>query len=72
MFGIVGVLVGSLVAAPLFETLGPVAMGVVVGVVGLGTMWLTLLGLRDVERPFGESIGALEGVGTGVFHSASS
>jgi GPH family glycoside/pentoside/hexuronide:cation symporter len=62
VFGIVGVLIGSLVAAPLFETIGPVAMGVAVSVVGLATIWLTLLGLRDVERPFGEPIGALEGV----------
>ena len=62
VFGIAGVLVGSLVAAPLFETIGPVAMGAVVGVVGIVTIWLTLLGLRDVERPLGEPIGALEGL----------
>ncbi|RLC91964.1 MAG: hypothetical protein DRI79_01635 [Chloroflexi bacterium] len=62
LFGIIGVLIGSLVAAPLFESIGPVAMGVVVGVVGLGTIWLSLLGLRGVERPLGESIGALEGL----------
>lgn len=62
VLGIVGVLIGSLVAAPLFETIGPVAMGIVVGVVGLVTVWLALLGLRDVERPLGEPIGALEGL----------
>jgi len=62
VLGIVGVLIGSLVAAPLFETIGPVAMGVVVGVVGLVTIWLALLGLRDVERPLGEPLGALEGL----------
>lgn len=64
LLGIVGVLIASLVAAPLFETIGPVAMGVVVGVVGVGTIWLALLGLRDVERPLGEPIGALEGLRT--------
>ncbi len=62
VLGIVGVLIGSLVAAPLFKTIGPVAMGIVVGVVGLVTVWLALLGLRDVERPLGEPIGALEGL----------
>jgi len=62
VFGIAGVLIGSLVAAPLFESIGPVAMGVVVGVVGLGTIWLSLAGLRGVERPLGEPIGALEGL----------
>jgi GPH family glycoside/pentoside/hexuronide:cation symporter len=62
VFGIAGVLVGSLVAAPLFESIGPVAMGVAVGAVGVVTIWLTLLGLRDVERPLGEPIGALEGL----------
>ena len=46
VFGTVGVLVGSLVAAPLFGSLGPVAMGLVVAVVGLLTIWLTLAGLR--------------------------
>ena len=62
VFGIVGVLIGSLVAAPLFESIGPVAMGIVVGVVGLVTIWLALLGLRGVERPLGEPIGAMEGL----------
>jgi GPH family glycoside/pentoside/hexuronide:cation symporter len=63
LFGILGVLIGSLAAAPLFETIGPVAMGAVVGLVGLLTIWLALLGLRDVERPLGKPIGALEGLG---------
>jgi GPH family glycoside/pentoside/hexuronide:cation symporter len=62
VFGIAGVLLGSLVAAPLFETIGPVAMGMAVGAVGVVTIWLTLLGLRDVERPLGEPIGAMEGL----------
>jgi len=62
LFGIAGVLIGSLVAAPLFDTIGPVAMGIVVGLVGMATIWLALLGLRDVERPLGEPIAALEGI----------
>ncbi len=62
VFGLVGVLIGSLVAAPLFESIGPVAMGVVVGVVGVGTVWLSILGLRDVEPPPGKPLGALEGL----------
>jgi GPH family glycoside/pentoside/hexuronide:cation symporter len=62
LFGIIGVLIGSLVAAPLFESIGPVAMGLVVGIVGTITIWITLIGLRDVERPLGAPVGALEGV----------
>jgi len=62
LLGIAGVLIGSLVAAPLFGTIGPVAMASVVGLVGMSTIWLALLGLRDVERPLGEPIAALEGV----------
>jgi GPH family glycoside/pentoside/hexuronide:cation symporter len=62
LLGIAGVLIGSLVAAPLFETIGPVAMASVVGLVGMATIWLALLGLRDVERPLGEPIAALEGI----------
>jgi len=62
LFGILGVLIGSLVAAPLFDTIGPVAMGLVVGLVGMLTIWMALLGLRDVERPLGQPIGAMEGL----------
>ncbi len=62
VLGLIGVLIGSLVAAPLFESIGPVAMGVVVGVVGVGTVWLSILGLRDVEPPPGKPLGALEGL----------
>ncbi len=62
LFGILGVLIGSLVAAPLFDSIGPVAMGLVVGLVGMLTIWMALLGLRDVERPLGRPIGAVEGL----------
>ncbi len=62
LFGILGVLVGSLVAAPLFEQIGAVYMGIAVGVVGIVTIYLTLLGLRETDRPLGEPMGALEGL----------
>ncbi len=62
VFGILGVLIGSLVAAPLFEGIGAVYMGVVVGVVGIVTIYLTLLGLRETDRPVGEPMSAMEGL----------
>jgi GPH family glycoside/pentoside/hexuronide:cation symporter len=62
VFGLAGVLVGSLVAAPLFESAGAVAMGMVIGVVGLATIWTSTLGLRESKRPHGDPLGALEGV----------
>jgi GPH family glycoside/pentoside/hexuronide:cation symporter len=62
VFGIIGVLIGSLVAAPLFGSIGPVAMGAVVGVVGVVTIYITLLGLRETDRPLGEPMSALEGL----------
>jgi len=62
VFGIIGVLIGSLVAAPLFGSIGPVAMGAVVGVVGVITIYVTLLGLRETDRPLGEPMSALAGL----------
>jgi GPH family glycoside/pentoside/hexuronide:cation symporter len=62
VFGIIGVMIGSLVAAPLFESVGPVAMGVVAGIVGWVTIWLTLAGLKETERPVGETISTLDGL----------
>jgi GPH family glycoside/pentoside/hexuronide:cation symporter len=62
LFGIIGVLIGSLVAAPLFESIGAVAMGAVVGVVGVATIYITLLGLKETDRPFGEPMPAVEGL----------
>lgn len=61
-FGILGVLIGSLVAAPLFESIGAVAMGAVVGIVGVVTIYITLLGLRETTRPVGETMSALDGL----------
>jgi GPH family glycoside/pentoside/hexuronide:cation symporter len=62
VFGILGVLIGSLVAAPLFQEIGAVYMGVVIGVVGVVTIYLTLLGLRETDRPLGEPMSAMEGL----------
>lgn len=62
IFGILGVMVGALVAAPLFESLGPIAMGIVVGLVGLGTIWLTLSGLRETKKPIGNPIPVIQGI----------
>jgi GPH family glycoside/pentoside/hexuronide:cation symporter len=61
-FGIIGVLIGSLVAAPLFESIGAVAMGAVVGGVGVVTIYITLLGLRETTRPVGETMSAVDGI----------
>jgi len=61
-FGIIGVLIGSLVAAPLFESIGAVAMGAVVGGVGVVTIYITLLGLRETDRPLGEPMTAIDGL----------
>lgn len=62
VFGIIGVLIGSLVAAPLFGTIGAVAMGAVVGIVGVVTIYITLLGLRETTRPVGETMSAMDGL----------
>jgi len=62
VFGIIGVLIGSLVAAPLFGTIGAVAMGAVVGGVGAVTIYIALLGLRETDRPLGEPMSALAGL----------
>lgn len=62
LLGLIGVLIGSLAAAPLFDSIGPIAMGAVVGVVGALTIWLALLGLREWEHVPGKPLGAVEGV----------
>jgi GPH family glycoside/pentoside/hexuronide:cation symporter len=62
VFGIAGVLIGSLVAAPLFQNIGAVYMGVVIGVVGVLTIFMTLLGLRETDRPLGEPMRAIDGL----------
>jgi GPH family glycoside/pentoside/hexuronide:cation symporter len=62
VFGIIGVLIGSLVAAPLFQSIGPVAMGIVIGAVGLFTIWFCLFGLRESKKPSGEPLSVIEGM----------
>lgn len=62
IFGTGGVLIGSLVAASLFDSLGPQYMGPIVGVVGLITVWLTLGGLRETDKTLGEPIRVIEGL----------
>jgi len=47
VFGTAGVLIGALLAAPLFSHAGPLAMASVVGGIALVTIWLTLAGLRE-------------------------
>jgi len=54
-FGTTGVLIGA-PASPLFGTVGPLAMGMVVGGIGLVTIWLTLIGLREKDCPVDQSI----------------
>lgn len=56
IFGATGVLIGALVASPLFGTVGPLAMGLVVGGIGLLTVWLTLIGLREKDCPVDQPI----------------
>jgi glycoside/pentoside/hexuronide:cation symporter, GPH family len=62
VFGIIGVMIGSIAAALLFDGIGPVAMGAVVGAVGLTTVWLTLAGLRETTRPTGQPMPLLAGL----------
>lgn len=62
VFGLIGVIIGSVAAAPLFESAGPLAMGAVVGVVALVTIWLSLLGLREAPRRQVAPMPVLEGL----------
>jgi len=64
VFGIVGVLIGSLVAAPLFGTIGAVAMGAVVGGVALITIWGALFGMKETPNPVGDQMKVMEGIKT--------
>ena len=68
VLGTVGVLIGSLAAAPLFGTIGPAAMGAVVAAVGLVTIWLTLAGLRKSVSPPIIPMGVGEGL-RATFHN---
>jgi len=61
-FGVIGVLIGSILSGLLFSSIGPLAMGAAVGVIGVATFYLTLLGLRESKRPAGEPMKAIEGL----------
>jgi GPH family glycoside/pentoside/hexuronide:cation symporter len=62
ILGILGVMVGALVAAPLFSSIGPLAMAGIVAVVGLATIWLALFGIRETTRPIGEAMPVIAGL----------
>jgi GPH family glycoside/pentoside/hexuronide:cation symporter len=62
ILGILGVMVGALVAAPLFSSLGPLAMAGIVAVVGLTTIWLSLFGIRETSRPIGNRMPVIAGL----------
>lgn len=64
VFGLLGVLVGALVAAPLFDSRSPLTMGLVVAGVALITVWLTLAGLHETKKPLGNPMPVLEGLKT--------
>lgn len=61
-FGVVGVLIGSILSGLLFSSIGPVAMGAAVGVIGVLTFYVTLFGLRESKRPAGKPMKAIEGI----------
>jgi len=61
ILGIMGVMVGALVAAPLFSSMGPVVMAFIVALVGLATIWLALFGIRETTRPIGEPLRVIAG-----------
>lgn len=56
IFGTTGVLLGALLAAPLFSHTGPLAMALVVGSIGLVSVWVTLFGLREKDYPTQRSL----------------
>ena len=62
VFGIVGVMVGSLLIAPLFESHGAFFMGAVTAMVGFITILLTIPAIRDTDREIGEQISVIDGL----------
>lgn len=51
IFGTGGVLIGAIVAAPLFSSFGPIWMSLVVGAIGFISVFLTLMVLREKPTP---------------------
>ncbi len=64
IFGIIGVLIGSMVAAPLFDSIGPVAMGIVVGIVAIITIYISLLGIKENNQIIKKPMPAMQGIKT--------
>jgi GPH family glycoside/pentoside/hexuronide:cation symporter len=62
ILGILGVMIGALVAAPLFSSIGPLAMAGIVAMFGLATIWLALFGIRETTRPIGEPMPVMAGI----------
>jgi len=62
VFGIMGVMVGSLLIAPLFESRGAFFMGAVTAMVGFVTILLTVPAIRDTKRDVGEQISVIDGL----------
>ena len=62
VFGILGVMLGSLLIAPLFEARGALFMGAVTAAVGFVTILLTIPAIRSTHKEIGEKIGVMEGL----------
>jgi GPH family glycoside/pentoside/hexuronide:cation symporter len=61
VFGIIGVMIGSLLIAPLFETQGALFMGAVTAGVGFVTILLTIPAIRNTHKEIGDQMGVLAG-----------
>ncbi len=57
VFGTTGVLLGALLATPLFGSVGPLAMAMVVGGIGLASVGLTLFGWQEKDYSAAQAIG---------------
>lgn len=62
VFGIIGVMVGSLLIAPLFESQGAFFMGAITAAIGFVTILLSVPAIRETRKPVGEKIGVVEGL----------
>jgi len=62
VFGLAGVLVGSMLAAPLFGQIGAVAMGAVVGGVALVTLWLAAAGIKERSQSLGAPLPVMKSI----------
>lgn len=62
LFGMLGVLIGALVAAPLFSKSGPLSMGIVVAAVGSVTIWLSVFGIRETKKTDTKPLSLLSGI----------